>query len=73
MVVSVGNFTYADKKVGSSFSRYFEDELGAAIIRNPGFELFARDRAGYTRSYSPAFSQAMGFLPTQVPSYIFQT
>ncbi len=41
-VVSIGNFTYADKNVGSSFSGYLQEKLGAAIIRNPGFELFAR-------------------------------
>ena len=44
MVVSIGNFTYADKKVGSSFSKYLQEELSTAISVNPGFELFARDR-----------------------------
>jgi len=44
MVVSVGNFTYAHKEIGSSFSRYLEESLSAVLSRSPGFELFARDR-----------------------------
>ena len=44
MVVSVGNFTYADKELGSGFSRYLEESLSAVLSRSPGFELFARDR-----------------------------
>jgi hypothetical protein len=43
-VVSLGNFTYADKNMGSSFSRYFEEKLGAALENHPGFELFAREQ-----------------------------
>jgi len=43
-VVSLGNFTYADKNMGSSFSRYFEEKLGAAIERHPSFDLFAREQ-----------------------------
>ncbi len=44
IVVSIGNFTYSDKNIGSSFSRYIEDELSASINRNPKFTLFARDK-----------------------------
>ncbi len=44
LVVSIGNFTYADKKVGSSFSKYLQEELSTAISIDPGFELFARER-----------------------------
>ncbi|MBW8003316.1 MAG: DUF4384 domain-containing protein [Planctomycetes bacterium] len=44
VVVSVGNFTYADKEIGSRFSRYLEENLSAVLSRSPGFELFARDR-----------------------------
>jgi hypothetical protein len=43
-IVSLGNLTYADKQVGSSFSRYLQERLGSALTRNPNFELFARDR-----------------------------
>lgn len=31
MVVSFGNFTYADKKIGSSFSKYLETQLCLAL------------------------------------------
>ena len=44
MVVSVGNFTYADKNVGSSFSIYLQQKLSVVVSRHSGFELFARDR-----------------------------
>jgi hypothetical protein len=44
MVVSVGNFTYADKEIGSSFSYYLEENLSVVLSRSPRFELFARDR-----------------------------
>ena len=43
-VVSLGNFTYADKEVGSSFSRYLQELLSSALTRSSNFELFARDR-----------------------------
>lgn len=42
-VVSLGNFTYADKNMGSNFSRYFEEKLCAALGNHPSFELFARE------------------------------
>ena len=44
LVVSVGNFTFADKNVGSSFSRYLEDKLSGSIVEHLRFELFARDK-----------------------------
>jgi hypothetical protein len=43
-VVSLGNFTYAHRNVGSSFSRYFEEKLAAALENHPGFQLFAREQ-----------------------------
>ncbi len=43
-VVTLGNFTYADKEVGSSFSRYLQELLSSALTRSANFELFARDR-----------------------------
>jgi hypothetical protein len=42
-VVSLGNITYADRNMGSSFSRYFEEKLTAALERDPRFEVFARE------------------------------
>jgi hypothetical protein len=42
-VVSLGNFTFADKNMGSSFSRYFEEKLAVVLARHPRFELFARE------------------------------
>ncbi len=44
LVVSIDNFAYTDKKGGSSFSKYLQEELSTAISVNPGFELFARKR-----------------------------
>ena len=43
-VVSFGTITYADKKVGSSFSRYLEETLAAFLARDGRFELFPRDQ-----------------------------
>jgi hypothetical protein len=43
-VVSVGNFTYADKGIGSAFSVWIQERLGSAVSATPGFELFARDK-----------------------------
>jgi hypothetical protein len=44
MIVSIGNFTYADRPIGSRFSRYLEENVSAVLIRSEAFELFARDR-----------------------------
>jgi len=44
LVVSFGTFTYADKKVGSGFSRLLEEGLSAAMSRQGSFEVFARDK-----------------------------
>ena len=44
LVVSLGTFTYADKKVGSAFSRLLEEGLSTGLSRQGSFELFARDK-----------------------------
>ncbi len=44
MVVSFGNFTYADKKIGSSFSKYLETQLCLALGKSDRFKLFAKDQ-----------------------------
>jgi hypothetical protein len=43
MVVSIGNFTYADRGIGSTFSAYFANELQQALGACGGFEVLARD------------------------------
>ena len=43
IVVSIGNFTFADKNMGSSFSRYLEEKLAGVLTDHPGFQLFARE------------------------------
>jgi len=43
-VVAFGPFTYADKKVGSAFSRYLEEGLAAGIARQGRMEVFARGK-----------------------------
>ncbi len=42
-VVSMGNFTFADKSMGSSFSRYLEEKLAGVLTDHPRFQLFARE------------------------------
>ena len=42
-VVSIGNFTFADKNMGSSFSRYLEEKLAGVLTDHPGFQLCARE------------------------------
>jgi hypothetical protein len=44
MVVCYGNFTYADKGMGSEFSFYLEKNLTMVLKNCPQFELFARDK-----------------------------
>jgi hypothetical protein len=44
LVICFGNLTYADKGLGSAFSRYLEDHLALAIKKCPQFELFAKDK-----------------------------
>jgi TolB-like protein len=44
LVVSLGNFTYGDNKMGSEFSKYLEDCLSEVIIQCPQYELFAKNR-----------------------------
>jgi hypothetical protein len=44
MVVAIGNFTYADKGMGSAFSGFLQEKLGMAIGRTAGLELFAREK-----------------------------
>jgi hypothetical protein len=44
LVVSLGNFTYADKRIGSAFSRYLSEKLGVALTRSGRFEYFSRER-----------------------------
>ncbi|MBN1837578.1 MAG: hypothetical protein JW820_17105, partial [Spirochaetales bacterium] len=44
MVVALGTFTYADKKIGSPFSRLLESESAFLITQRSYFQLFARDR-----------------------------
>jgi hypothetical protein len=34
MVVSLGNFTYGDKKIGSSFSKYLETKLRLSLEKS---------------------------------------
>jgi hypothetical protein len=43
-VVAFGTFTYADKNVGSAFSRYLEEALSVGIASQGRMEVFARDR-----------------------------
>jgi hypothetical protein len=42
LVISFDTFTYADKMIGSDFSRYLESQLAAAFQKTPQFKLFAR-------------------------------
>ncbi len=44
MVICFGNFTYADKGLGSEFSHYLENHLTLALKKTPQFELFAKDK-----------------------------
>ena len=44
MVICFGNFTYADKGMGSEFSRYLENHISLALKKCPQFELFAKDK-----------------------------
>jgi hypothetical protein len=44
IVVSLGNFTYGDDKMGSEFSKYLEDCIGEAIIGCAQYELFSKNR-----------------------------
>jgi len=44
MVVSFSNFTYGDKKIGSSFSKYLETQLSLALGKSDRFKLFAKDQ-----------------------------
>ena len=44
MVVSFGNFTYGDKNIGSSFSKYLETQLCLALGKSDRFKLFAKDQ-----------------------------
>jgi len=44
LVVSLGNFTFGDNKIGSEFSKYLEDSIGEAINECPQYELFAKGR-----------------------------
>jgi hypothetical protein len=43
-VVSLGNFTYADKKIGSAFSRYLSEKLGTILTRSLRFRYFNREK-----------------------------
>jgi hypothetical protein len=43
-VVSVGNLTYADKKIGSAFSRYLMEKLGVALVASGRFDYFNREK-----------------------------
>ncbi len=43
-VVGFGTFTYADKKLGSPFSRYLEETLATLMTRDRRFEVFERDK-----------------------------
>ena len=42
LVVSLGNITYADKGIGSSFSRYLEERLVRVLQRSDQFEVFSK-------------------------------
>lgn len=44
LVVSTGNFTYADKRIGSAFSRYLAEKAGGVLAGSARFEYFNRDR-----------------------------
>jgi hypothetical protein len=44
LVVSLGNFTYADDQMGSEFSKYLEDCISEVIIECPQYELFAKNK-----------------------------
>jgi len=43
-VVSLGNFTYSDKKIGSPFSRYLSEKIGAILARSGRYEYFNREK-----------------------------
>ena len=42
--ISIGNFTYQDSSVPSSFARYLSQEISSALHRTGTFEEFPRDR-----------------------------
>jgi hypothetical protein len=44
LVVSFGNFTYSDNKLGSEFSSYLEDCISEIITECPQYELFAKNK-----------------------------
>ncbi|MBN2440104.1 MAG: DUF4384 domain-containing protein, partial [Spirochaetales bacterium] len=44
IVVTIGNFVYADKGIGSELSGYIESQLSIAITESDYFELFAKNQ-----------------------------
>jgi hypothetical protein len=44
IVVSFGNFTYADKGIGSRFSMYLEEQLALVLAEEDNFEVFEREK-----------------------------
>ncbi len=44
IVVSFGNFTYADKGIGSRFSKYLEEQLALVLAEEDNFEVFEREK-----------------------------
>jgi hypothetical protein len=44
LVISIGNFTYADKGLASSFSGYLQEKLSSVVAHGLKFELFAREK-----------------------------
>ena len=44
LVVSIGNFSYGDKNIGSGFSRYLEEKLEIVLQGSRNFQLFEREK-----------------------------
>ncbi|MBN1797724.1 MAG: DUF4384 domain-containing protein [Spirochaetales bacterium] len=44
LVVSLGNFTYADDQMGSEFSKYLEDCISEIVTQCPQYQLFAKHK-----------------------------
>ncbi len=44
LVVGIGSLTYADKKIGSGFSRYLQEKLGLALTGSARLEYLDRDK-----------------------------
>ena len=57
LLVVLGNLTYEYSGIGSSFSRYLEERLGAAIVDSPYADLVALDAL---KNVDPEFAKVFG-------------